>query len=80
MGPQIWHQGIAQNHHSGWLPSTPFEGPSGLNNPDFKNGNTMTESDIDDTLQAADDAFKLLKAAGPLEPVAKLEFMHSLVD
>lgn len=40
----------------------------------------MTEADIDHTVQAADDAFKLLKAAGPLEPVAKLEFMHSLVD
>lgn len=39
----------------------------------------MTEDDIDHTLQAADDAFKLLKAAGPLEPVAKLEFMHSMV-
>jgi glutamate-1-semialdehyde 2,1-aminomutase len=39
----------------------------------------MTEGDIDHTLQAADDAFKLLKAAGPLEPVAKLEFMHSMV-
>jgi glutamate-1-semialdehyde 2,1-aminomutase len=39
----------------------------------------MTEADIDHALQAADDAFKLLKAAGPLEPVAKLEFMHSMV-
>ena len=39
----------------------------------------MTEGDIDHTLQAADDAFKLLKAACPLEPVAKLEFMHSMV-
>jgi glutamate-1-semialdehyde 2,1-aminomutase len=39
----------------------------------------MTDGDIDHALQAADDAFKLLKAAGPLEPVAKLEFMHSMV-
>lgn len=39
----------------------------------------MTEADIDHAIQAADDAFKLLKAAGPLEPVAKLEFMHSMV-
>jgi glutamate-1-semialdehyde 2,1-aminomutase len=38
----------------------------------------MTDGDIDHTLQAADDAFKLLKAAGPLEPVAKLEFLHSV--
>jgi glutamate-1-semialdehyde 2,1-aminomutase len=40
----------------------------------------MTDADIDHAVEAADDAFKLLKAAGPLEPVAKLEFMHSLVD
>ena len=40
----------------------------------------MTDADIDHAIQAADDAFKLLKAAGDLEPVAKLEFMHSLVD
>jgi len=40
----------------------------------------MTDGDIDYAVEAADDAFKLLKAAGPLEPVAKLEFMHSLVD
>lgn len=40
----------------------------------------MTDGDIDHTLQAAEDAFKLLKAAGPLEPVAKLEFMHSLIS
>jgi glutamate-1-semialdehyde 2,1-aminomutase len=39
----------------------------------------MTDGDIDYALQAADDAFKLLRAAGPLEPVAKLEFMHSMV-
>jgi glutamate-1-semialdehyde 2,1-aminomutase len=38
----------------------------------------MTNADIDYTIEAADDAFKLLKAAGPLEPVAKLEFLHSV--
>jgi glutamate-1-semialdehyde 2,1-aminomutase len=37
----------------------------------------MTDADIDHTIEAADDAFKLLKAAGPLEPVAKLEFLHA---
>jgi glutamate-1-semialdehyde 2,1-aminomutase len=40
----------------------------------------MTEADIYHAIEAADDSFKLLKAAGPLEPVAKLAFMHSLVD
>jgi len=52
MGPQIWHMGIMDNHHSGWLPSQPFEGPSGLNRPGFNNGNTMTETDIADTIIA----------------------------
>jgi 2,4-dienoyl-CoA reductase-like NADH-dependent reductase (Old Yellow Enzyme family) len=63
MGPQIWHMGVMNNHHSGWLPSQPFEGPSGLNNPDLKNGNTMTEKDIEDTIlaygKAAADAKRL---------------------
>ncbi|WP_114941338.1 NADH:flavin oxidoreductase [Mucilaginibacter endophyticus] len=52
MGPQIWHQGVSHNHHSGWLPPTPFEGPSGLNSPGFKNGNTMNDADIADTIAA----------------------------
>ena len=63
MGPQIWHMGIMDNHHSGWLPSQPFEGPSGLNKPGSKNGNTMTDSDIADTIaafgKAAPDAKRL---------------------
>ncbi len=40
----------------------------------------MTEADIDATLNAADDAFKVVKEAGPLEPVAKLAFLHQMVD
>lgn len=63
MGPQIWHMGIMDNHHSGWVPPVPFEGPSGLNRPDFNNGNTMSEKDIEDTIlafgKAAADAKKL---------------------
>lgn len=63
MGPQIWHMGIMDNHHSGWLPAQPFEGPSGLNRPGFNNGNTMTESDVADTIaafgRAAADAKRL---------------------
>lgn len=63
MGPQIWHMGIMDNHHSGWVPSVPFEGPSGLNRPDFNNGNTMSEKDIEDTIlafgKAAADAKRL---------------------
>jgi 2,4-dienoyl-CoA reductase-like NADH-dependent reductase (Old Yellow Enzyme family) len=60
MGPQIWHQGIMDNHTSGWLPSTPFEGPSSLNKPGFENGVPMTDAAIADTIaafgQAATDA------------------------
>jgi len=63
MGPQIWHMGIMDNHHSGWIPPVPFEGPSGLNRPGFNNGNTMTAKDIEDTIfafgQAAADAKNL---------------------
>lgn len=63
MGPQIWHMGVMDNHHSGWLPPVPFEGPSGLNRPGFNNGKTMTESDIADTIaafgRAAADAKRL---------------------
>lgn len=63
MGPQIWHMGIMDNHHSGWTPPVPFEGPSGLNRPGFSNGNTMSEKDIEDTIfaygQAAADAKRL---------------------
>jgi 2,4-dienoyl-CoA reductase-like NADH-dependent reductase (Old Yellow Enzyme family) len=63
MGPQIWHMGIMDNHHSGWLPNEPFEGPSGLNRPGFNNGKSMTESDIADTIaafgRAAADAKRL---------------------
>lgn len=52
MGPQIWHMGVMDNHHSGWVPSQPFEGPSGLNRPGFNNGNTMSDADIEDTIAA----------------------------
>ena len=63
MGPQIWHMGIMDNHRSGWVPTQPFEGPSGLNRPGFSNGNTMTDADIADTIaafgRAAADAKRL---------------------
>ncbi|RYJ39123.1 MULTISPECIES: NADH:flavin oxidoreductase [Flavobacterium] len=63
MGPQIWHMGIMDNHHSGWVPPVPFEGPSGLNRPDFRNGVAMTEKDIEETIlafgKAAADAKRL---------------------
>ncbi|MCX2453439.1 NADH:flavin oxidoreductase [Pedobacter sp. PLR] len=64
MGPQIWHMGIMDNHHSGWLPATPFEGPSGLNRPGFINGNTMTEADIEAAILAYGAAAAEAKRAG----------------
>lgn len=64
MGPQIWHMGIMDNHQSGWLPSEPFEGPSGLNRPDNNNGKTMNDSDIADTIAAFGQAAADAKASG----------------
>ncbi|WP_134087825.1 NADH:flavin oxidoreductase [Olivibacter sp. XZL3] len=52
MGPQIWHMGIMENHHSGWVPSAPFEGPSDLARPGFSNGKAMSERDIEETISA----------------------------
>ncbi|MGV3705586.1 MAG: NADH:flavin oxidoreductase [Arcticibacter sp.] len=63
MAPQIWHMGIMEPHYSGWLPNTPFEGPSGMGSPGVIGGNTMTDSDIADTIaafgRAAADAKRL---------------------
>jgi 2,4-dienoyl-CoA reductase-like NADH-dependent reductase (Old Yellow Enzyme family) len=64
MGPQIWHMGIMDNHASGWLPSEPFEGPSGLNRPGNSNGKSMTEKDIADTIAAFGQAAADAKALG----------------
>ncbi|PXY42686.1 12-oxophytodienoate reductase [Flavobacterium cheongpyeongense] len=64
MGPQIWHMGIMDNHHSGWVPPAPFEGPSGLNRPDFNNGNTMSEKDIENTILAFGKAAADAKKSG----------------
>jgi 2,4-dienoyl-CoA reductase-like NADH-dependent reductase (Old Yellow Enzyme family) len=58
MAPQIWHMGIVKPHRSGWLPPTPFEGPSGLVMPEEVGGVAMTESAIADTIAA------FAKAAG----------------
>jgi len=63
MGPQIWHMGIMADHHSGWVPQVPFEGPSGFVNPGEPKGKAMTESDIADAIaaygRAAADAKRL---------------------
>lgn len=63
MGPQIWHMGIMENHHSGWIPAEPFEGPSAANKPGFLNGRAMTAEDIAEAIlaygRAAADAKRL---------------------
>jgi 2,4-dienoyl-CoA reductase-like NADH-dependent reductase (Old Yellow Enzyme family) len=41
MAPQIWHMGLMQPHHSGWMPPAPFEGPA-----------EMSLSDIEATIEA----------------------------
>lgn len=64
MGPQLWHQGVMDNHHSGWLPLTPFEGPSGINRPDNTNGLAMSEKNIADTVKAFGDAAADAKRLG----------------
>jgi 2,4-dienoyl-CoA reductase-like NADH-dependent reductase (Old Yellow Enzyme family) len=64
MGPQIWHQGIMENHHSGWTPPVPFEGPSSLNRPGFENGVAMTDAAIADTIAAFGRAAGHAKALG----------------
>ncbi|ACU03675.1 NADH:flavin oxidoreductase [Pedobacter heparinus] len=64
MGPQIWHMGIMDNHHSGWLPPAPFEGPSDLNRPGFSNGVAMTQDDIDAAVKAYGKAAAEAKRLG----------------
>lgn len=63
MGPQIWHMGVVANHHSGWTPSVPFEGPSDLFKPGVPNGKAMSDKDIADAIaaygKAAADAKRL---------------------
>ena len=63
MAPQIWHMGIVGDHHSGWIPSEPFEGPSGYVNPGEAKGIALTESQIADIISAyasaAEDAKRL---------------------
>lgn len=63
MAPQLWHMGVMRPHASGWLPTAPFEGPSGLVTPGEPGGVAMSEADIVDTIaafgQAAADAKRL---------------------
>ena len=64
MGPQIWHQGIIANHHSGWVPPTPFEGPSGILSAEKTNGKALTEEEIADVIKAFSKAAADAKRLG----------------
>ena len=64
MAPQLWHMGVVAPHASGWLPSAPFEGPSGLVSPGKVGGVAMSESDIADTIRAFAEAAAEAKALG----------------
>jgi 2,4-dienoyl-CoA reductase-like NADH-dependent reductase (Old Yellow Enzyme family) len=63
IAPQIWHMGIVRPHASGWLPSSPMEGPAGLVMPEQQGGAAMSEADIQATIaafaQSAADAKRL---------------------
>jgi 2,4-dienoyl-CoA reductase-like NADH-dependent reductase (Old Yellow Enzyme family) len=53
MGPQLWHVGVVSPGKPGdWKPEQPYEGPSGLYGPGLSNGVTMSEKDIEETIQA----------------------------
>jgi 2,4-dienoyl-CoA reductase-like NADH-dependent reductase (Old Yellow Enzyme family) len=52
MAPQLWHMGVVAPKGPGWLPSAPFEGPSGYVAPGKIGGVAMTEQDIADTIGA----------------------------
>ncbi len=64
IAPQLWHMGVMQPHASGWLPPTPFEGPSGLLGNGEIGGVAMTEADIAATIAAFAEAARSAKALG----------------
>jgi 2,4-dienoyl-CoA reductase-like NADH-dependent reductase (Old Yellow Enzyme family) len=63
MGPQIWHTGSTRAFTE-WEPDAPVESPSGLLGPDQPRGNTMSDSDIADTIAAFAKAALDAKNAG----------------
>jgi len=64
MAPQLWHMGIVEPKNVGWLPSAPFEGPSGYVAPGKIGGVAMTKQDIADTISAFADAATQAKLLG----------------
>lgn len=64
MAPQLWHMGVVAPHDSGWLPSAPFEGPSGYVAPGKTGGVAMTGNDIAETIRGFAQAAADAKALG----------------
>ncbi len=64
MAPQIWHMGVINPHASGWLPSEPFEGPSGLLRADGKVGREMSTADIEATIKAFAESAAAARSLG----------------
>jgi 2,4-dienoyl-CoA reductase-like NADH-dependent reductase (Old Yellow Enzyme family) len=64
MAPQLWHMGVVPPDGSGWLPATPFEGPSGCVAPGKIGGVAMTEHDIAETIRAFAQAAAEAKTLG----------------
>ncbi|WP_295809454.1 NADH:flavin oxidoreductase [uncultured Apibacter sp.] len=63
IAPQIWHMGIIPPKRN-WRPHKPFEGPSGLLNPDTEGGKQMSEDDIKETIDAFAEAAYQAKKIG----------------
>lgn len=63
MAPQIWHMGVMAQQGD-WLPSAPFEGPSGFLAEGKQGGATMSENDIADTIAAFASAAANAKLLG----------------
>jgi len=64
MAPQLWHMGVVAPGKSGWLPATPFEGPSGYVAPGKIGGVAMTKNDIAETIRAFAQAAADAKSLG----------------
>lgn len=63
IAPQLWHMGIIPQQPN-WQPAVPFEGPSGLIQPNQQSGKAMTEEDIQDTIDAFAKAALAAKEIG----------------
>lgn len=63
IAPQIWHMGVMKPQ-SDWLPSEPFEGPTGYVAEGQIGGKAMSDSDIADTIAAYANAAADAKRLG----------------